>query len=102
MKKYKSRQIREAYNLSCRERFFVSVTTLLNLKQGVTILIEIKNLYKTYLNDKQSIEAIKGIDLKIEDGEILKYSSQTAPGKNVRVRLHRGRLICRVTEVENE
>lgn len=37
-----------------------------------------------------------------EDGEILKYSSQTAPGKNVRVRLHRGRLICRVTEVENE
>lgn len=37
-----------------------------------------------------------------QEGEILKYSSQTAPGQNIRVRLHRGRLICRVTEVENE
>ena len=38
----------------------------------------------------------------LEEGEILKYSSQTAPGENIRIRLHRGRLKCQVTEVENE
>jgi exodeoxyribonuclease VII large subunit len=38
----------------------------------------------------------------LEEGEILKYSSQTAPGEKIRIRLHRGRLKCQVTEIENE
>ncbi|HSP07038.1 MAG TPA: exodeoxyribonuclease VII large subunit [Acidobacteriota bacterium] len=38
----------------------------------------------------------------LEDGGILKESGQAAPGDPIRVRLHRGTLRCRVTEVEHE
>jgi exodeoxyribonuclease VII large subunit len=38
----------------------------------------------------------------LEDGGILKESEQAAPGDPIRVRLHRGTLRCRVTEVEHE
>lgn len=37
-----------------------------------------------------------------EDGVILKETSKVPPGTQIRVRLHRGKLICQVTEVENE
>jgi exodeoxyribonuclease VII large subunit len=37
-----------------------------------------------------------------EDGVILKQSDQVTPGEQIRVRLYRGRLKCKVTEVENE
>jgi len=36
------------------------------------------------------------------DGSILKEASNAPPGTQIRVRLHRGKLVCRVTEVENE
>lgn len=37
-----------------------------------------------------------------ENGTILKECEQAAPGDPIRVRLHRGALKCRVTEVEHE
>jgi D-methionine transport system ATP-binding protein len=52
----------------------------------VTTLIEIKDLYKTYLNDKQNIEAIKGISLKIEDGEVFGIIGLSGAGKSSLVR----------------
>jgi exodeoxyribonuclease VII large subunit len=38
----------------------------------------------------------------LEDGTILKKSSQTFAGSRIQVRLHEGRLRCQVTEVDNE
>lgn len=49
-------------------------------------MIEIKNLYKTYGSGESKVEALKGIDLKIEDGEIYGIIGLSGAGKSSLVR----------------
>ncbi len=49
-------------------------------------MIEIKNLYKTYKSKGNDVEALKGVNLSIEDGEIYGIIGLSGAGKSSLVR----------------
>lgn len=49
-------------------------------------VFELKNVYKTYHNDGVDFEALKGIDLSIEEGEIFGIIGMSGAGKSTLVR----------------
>ncbi|MCL1883297.1 MAG: ATP-binding cassette domain-containing protein [Defluviitaleaceae bacterium] len=49
-------------------------------------MIEIKNLYKTYESDGQKVEALKGLNIKIDNGEIYGFIGLSGAGKTSLVR----------------
>ncbi|MCL2358007.1 MAG: ATP-binding cassette domain-containing protein [Defluviitaleaceae bacterium] len=49
-------------------------------------MIEIKNLHKTYISDGQKVEALKGLDIQIESGEIFGFIGLSGAGKTSLVR----------------
>jgi D-methionine transport system ATP-binding protein len=57
-----------------------------NKKKGGNILIEIKNLCKTYTSKKESFEALKNINLKVSEGDIFGIIGLSGAGKSSLVR----------------
>mgnify|MGYP006272005605 CR=1 FL=1 len=49
-------------------------------------MIEIKNLKKIYASEEEEVEALKGIDLKIEEGEIFGLIGPSGAGKSSFIR----------------
>ncbi|MCL1844959.1 MAG: ATP-binding cassette domain-containing protein [Defluviitaleaceae bacterium] len=49
-------------------------------------MIDIKNLHKTYVSDGQKVEALKGLDVRIESGEIFGFIGLSGAGKTSLVR----------------
>ncbi len=62
--------------------------TLISGNQVYLSAIEIKNLKKTYsAGSKKSVEALKGIDLTIEEGEIFGYLGPNGAGKTTTLKI---------------
>jgi len=45
-------------------------------------MIELKNIKKSYSVGKSSMEVLKGVDLKIEDGELVSIMGSSGSGKS--------------------
>lgn len=51
------------------------------------MMIELRNIHKTYQKRSKSIQALKGIDLKVEQGDIFGVIGYSGAGKSTLVRL---------------
>lgn len=49
-------------------------------------MIELKNLSKTFVSDSGKVEALKSVNVKVEDGEIFGIIGMSGAGKSTLVR----------------
>lgn len=59
---------------------------ILERSKGGMALIELKNVKKVYKTKDQNVEALKGINLKIDDGEIFGIIGYSGAGKSTLIR----------------
>ena len=46
------------------------------------VLIDLKNIVKSYKNGDQELQVLKGVDLKVYDGEFLAIMGPSGSGKS--------------------
>ena len=51
------------------------------MKRGLTMILELKNIYKDYIQGKMTVPVLKDICLGVEEGEYLAIMGPSGSGK---------------------